>query len=108
MQAQSFFIEGKSYENLGQAVAGAWGDLRQSLDNQTQNTTRAVASATSQGTVSAFRTTSTATDVAGKGALIASLVAPPAAEVGLALTGVSLATGVAADLIEGNPTGEQF
>ena len=107
-EAKSFFLENKTYDNLGQALSGAWGDLLTSMDTDVKSQSREVSRVTKQGSVKALRVTSTVTDAAGKGALAASIVFPPAAEAGLVLTGISLATGVTADLIEGQSSGEQF
>ncbi|WP_445945297.1 RHS repeat domain-containing protein [Shewanella sp.] len=43
--AESFFVVGKMYENTMQAVSGAWGDLKQSLDNDVSNATSATSDA---------------------------------------------------------------
>jgi uncharacterized protein RhaS with RHS repeats len=43
-EAKSFFLENKSYENMGQAVSGAWGDLKQSLSGDLNKQIHDVAS----------------------------------------------------------------
>ncbi|WP_040552686.1 RHS repeat-associated core domain-containing protein, partial [Rheinheimera nanhaiensis] len=51
-KAESFFVQGKTYENMGQAVSGAWGDLRQSLNSDVQERSSKVADAVSEATPS--------------------------------------------------------
>uniref|UniRef100_UPI003566F328 RHS repeat-associated core domain-containing protein n=1 Tax=Arsukibacterium sp. TaxID=1977258 RepID=UPI003566F328 len=92
-KAESFFVQGKTYENVGQAVSGAWGDPRQSLDSGVQNSIPNVeVTAENIGTIS---------DGAALGASVSLAAGQPQAAAVLGT--FSLVTGVTEAMMSENP-----